>query len=236
MRIKRPAARPDDEPAGTAGRAGTAPEKGAGEISLLSQPDPSLGATGGEPSVEVVGSLEAMFREISFGDFSGPPPDRLPQLIGKYDELWQLALADPLTGLANRMLLLDRLNRELTRCQRHGGCVIVSHIDLRNLRNINDELGYTSGNEVLCRVTRRLTSMLRSEDTVSRVGESELVAVMTIDNELAVGPLMRRVQDVLDDPIAVTGRDVRLSASLGTVTARSSESAEQVLARAGQAA
>lgn len=233
MRMKRPAARPDEAPTGTAG---TASEEGAAELSLLGQPGVPPEATGVSPSVEDLGSLEAMFREISFGDFSGPPPDRLPQLIGRYDELWQLALADPLTGLANRMLLLDRLNRELTRSQRHGGCVIVSHIDLRNLRNINDELGYTSGNEVLCRVTRRLTSMLRSEDTVSRVGESELVAVMTIDNELAAGPLMRRVQDVLDDPIAVTGRDVRLSASLGTVTARNSESAEEVLARAGQSA
>jgi len=241
MRMKRPAARPDEAPTGTAGTAGTASEEGAAELSLLSQPGVSPEGTGVSSSVESssvedLGSLEAMFREISFGDFSGPPPDRLPQLIGRYDELWQLALADPLTGLANRMLLLDRLNRELTRSQRHGGCVIVSHIDLRNLRNINDELGYTSGNEVLCRVTRRLTSMLRSEDTVSRVGESELVAVMTIDNELAAGPLMRRVQDVLDDPIAVTGRDVRLSASLGTVTARNSESAEEVMARAGQSA
>jgi GGDEF domain-containing protein len=43
------------------------------------------------------------------------------------------------------MRLLDRLNGELTRCQRHGGCVIVSHIDLRNLKDINDELGYSSG-------------------------------------------------------------------------------------------
>jgi DNA/RNA endonuclease YhcR with UshA esterase domain len=59
---------------------------------------------------------------------------------------------------------------------------------------------------------------------------------MTIDNELFVEPLMRRLQDALDDPIAVTGRDVRLSASLGTVTARNSESAEEVLARAGHAA
>ena len=83
-------------------------------------------------------------------------------------------------------------------------------------------------------MSRRLTSMLRSEDTVSRVGESELVAVMTIENERFIGPLMQRVQDVLDDPIAVSGGRVQVSANLGTVTATSAESAEEVLARAGR--
>jgi diguanylate cyclase (GGDEF)-like protein len=177
-----------------------------------------------------------MFEEISFGDFINDQGKRRPRFMGRYDDLWQLSLADPLTGLANRMLLLDRLTRELTRRRRHGGCVIVSHIDLNNLKEINDQFGYTSGNEVLLGMTRRLTSMLRSEDTVSRVGESELVAVMTIENEEFAGPLMRRVREVLDNPVSVSGGAVRVSTTLGTVTARNSESAEEVLARAGHAA
>jgi diguanylate cyclase (GGDEF)-like protein len=179
--------------------------------------------------------LEAMFEQISSADLGGGKAER-PTFATRYDELWQLSLADPLTGLANRMLLLDRLTRELTRCQRHGGHVIVSHIDLGNLRDINGELGYTSGNEVLRGMTRRLTSMLRSEDTVSRVGETELVAVMTIEDEQFVGPLMQRVQGVLDNPVPIADGQVRVSATLGTVIARISESAEEVLARAGSAA
>jgi diguanylate cyclase (GGDEF)-like protein len=177
-----------------------------------------------------------MFNEISSGDATDRLTQKPTQNSGKYDELWQLALADPLTGLANRMLLLDRLNRELTRRQRHGGCVIVSHIDLQNLRDINDELGYSSGNEVLRGISRRMTSLLRSEDTVSRVGESKLVAVMTVENEEAVGPLMQRLQEAFDVPIAVTDRQVRVSVSFGMVTARDAESAEEVLTRAGLAA
>jgi diguanylate cyclase (GGDEF)-like protein len=159
-----------------------------------------------------------------------------PEPTGKYDDLWQLSLADPLTGLANRMLLLDRLTRELTRRRRHGGCVIVSHIDLDNLKDINDEFGYSSGNEVLRGMSKRLTAMLRSEDTVSRVGETELVAVMTVADEQYVAPLMQRVQAVLDDPILVTGQHLRIRTTLGTVTAENSESAEEVLERAGHAA
>ena len=216
MRIKRTVSK-----SGTA-RRDVASEASATGLKVLAPPDRSPAP---------FESLEAMFQEISSGDPTGATPPTT-----KYDDLWQLSLADPVTGLANRMLLLDRLTRELTRCRRHGGCVVVSHIDLGNLKDINDQLGYPSGNEVLRGVSRRLTSMLRGEDTVSRVGESELVAVMTIENERFVGPLMQRVQDVLDDPISISGGRVQVSANLGTVTAGSAESAEEVLARAGDAA
>jgi diguanylate cyclase (GGDEF)-like protein len=235
MRIKRTVPK-----SGTA-RRDVASEATATALKVLPPPTKSHAPTDRDASSDVPeerlpASLESMFREISSValrevDSTQPPPPAT-----RYDDLWQLSLADPVTGLANRMLLLDRLTRELTRCQRHGGCVVVSHIDLGNLKDINDQLGYPSGNEVLRGMARRLTSMLRSEDTVSRVGESELVAVMTIENERFVGPLMQRVQDVLDDPISVTGGRVHVSAILGTVTARSAESAEEVLARAGDAA
>jgi hypothetical protein len=59
---------------------------------------------------------------------------------------------------------------------------------------------------------------------------------MTIENEEFAGPLMRRVREVLDNPVSVSGGAVRVSTTLGTVTARNSESAEEVLARAGHAA
>ena len=222
-------------------KSGTAPGRTATKessttLKVLEQPGAPSAAADEAAADRPFGSLESMFEEISFGDGADDKAPRRPRFMGKYDELWQLSLADPLTGLANRMLLLDRLTRELTRRRRHGGCVIVSHIDLDNFKDINDQFGYTSGNEVLLGMTRRLTSMLRSEDTVSRVGESELVAVMTIENEKYVGPLMQRVREVLDNPIAVTAGAVRVSTTLGTVTARNSESAEEVLARAGHAA
>jgi diguanylate cyclase (GGDEF)-like protein len=228
MRRKRPASKAD--------AARRAAESGDGASALQTLDQPIHSRRGHAPTAPNVASLESMFQEISSaesGSDSRPAP-----FTGRYDDLWQLSMADPQTGLANRMLLLDRLTRELTRRQRHGGCVIVSHIDLGNLKEINDELGYSSGSEVLRGMSRRLTSMLRSEDTVSRVSETELVAVMTIENEEFLEPLMRRVKAVLDNPIAVAGRDVdvRVAATLGTVTARNAESAEEVLARAGEAA
>jgi diguanylate cyclase (GGDEF)-like protein len=173
-------------------------------------------------------SVESMLREFSSAEapVTGGPPR------GKYDQLWQLSMADPHTGLANQLLLLDRLTQALVRRRRHGGEVVVCHIDLDNLAEINLDLGYTTGNTVLGEMARRLTSVLRAEDTIGRVGGSELVVVLAVTDEQVVGPLMRRLQRTLDEPVTVGGQDIRLSASLGVAVAEDSESAEDVLARA----
>jgi diguanylate cyclase (GGDEF)-like protein len=154
---------------------------------------------------------------------------------GKYDQLWQLSMADPHTGLANKLLLLDRLTQALTRRQRHGGQVFVCHIDLTNLGEINLELGYTGGNEVLSEMARRLTSILRTEDTVGRVASSELVAVMSVSDDPAVEMVTQRLQATLDDPIVIGGRNITFQAVVGVAVARDSESAEDLLARADRA-
>ncbi len=174
-------------------------------------------------------TVESMLQEIS--STSGDAPSAAPGM-GKYDQLWQLSMADPHTGLANQLLLLDRLTQALARRRRHGGEVVVCHINLDNLAEINLDLGYTIGNTVLCDMSRRLTSVLRAEDTVGRVGGSELVVVVAVNDEQAVGPLMRRLQHTLDEPVVVSGKGIRLHASLGVAIAEDAESAEEVLARA----
>ena len=103
--------------------------------------------------------------------------------------------------------LLDRLTQALARRRRHGGEVVVCHIDLDNLGEINLDLGYTTGNAVLSEMARRLTSVLRAEDTIGRVGGSELVVVVAVTDEQVVGPLLRRLQHTLDEPVTVGGQD-----------------------------
>ena len=188
--------------------------------------------TAGQGGVEVsrrgsAKSVESMLKEFSsVGDAPRSPG------AGKYDQLWQLSMADPHTGLANQLLLLDRLTQALTRRRRHGGEVVVCHIELDNLGEINLDLGYTTGNTVLCETSRRLVSILRTEDTVGRVGGSELVVVLTVTDEQAVGPLMRRIQHTLDEPVMVGGSGIRVHSSLGVAIAEDTESAEDVLSRA----
>jgi len=184
----------------------------------------------GPSSVGMPESVESMLQEFGAAGpettGAGGPPR------GQYDQLWQLSMADPQTGLANQLLLVDRLTQALARRRRHGGEVVACHIDLDNLGEINLDLGYTTGNTVLSELARRLTSVLRAEDTVGRVGGSELVVVVAITDEEVVGPLLRRLQHTLDEPITVGGQEIRLLSSLGVALAQDSESAEDVLARA----
>jgi diguanylate cyclase (GGDEF)-like protein len=202
------------EPADTSGTAGD-----------TASPGGAVQAQGPTPK-----TVESMLQEFSSSGADALVPGRAPR--GKYDQLWQLSMADPHTGLANQLLLLDRLTQALARRRRHGGEVVVCHIDLENLGEINLDLGYATGNTVLCEMSRRLTSVLRAEDTVGRVGGSELVVVLAVTDEQAVGPLMRRLQHTLDEPVTVGGQGIRLHASLGVAVAEDTESAEDVLARA----
>ncbi len=182
----------------------------------------------GAPDGGSAKSVESMLAEIS----GGVPPAGRGASGGTYDQLWQLSMADPHTGLANQLLLQDRLTQALVRRRRHGGDVVVCHIDLDNLGEISADLGYATGNSVLCETARRLTSVLRAEDSIGRVGGTELVVVVTVTDEQAVGPLMRRIQYTLDEPVQVAGDDIRLSTSLGVAVAEEGESAEAVLGRA----
>jgi diguanylate cyclase (GGDEF)-like protein len=188
---------------------------------------------GGGPGPSSVGtpeSVESMLREFSAAGPETPGVGGPPR--GKYDQLWQLSMADPHTGLANQLLLVDRLTQALARRRRHGGEVVVCHIDLDNLGEINLDLGYTTGNIVLTELAGRLTSVVRAEDTIGRVGGSELVVVVAVTDEHVVGPLLRRFQHTLDEPVVVGAQEIRVRSSLGVAVAEDSESAEDILARA----
>jgi diguanylate cyclase (GGDEF)-like protein len=203
---------------------------GEGADAREMQPERMDRGSPGPSSVGTAKSVESMLQEFSAAGpetvgVGGPPR-------GKYDQLWQLSMADPHTGLANQLLLVDRLTQALARRRRHGGEVVACHIDLDNLGEINLDLGYTTGNTVLIELARRLTSVVRAEDTIGRVGGSELVVVVAVTDEQVVGPLLRRLQHTLDEPVIVGGQEIRVRSSLGVAVAEDSESAEDVLARA----
>jgi diguanylate cyclase (GGDEF)-like protein len=194
---------------------------------------PSTEAMADTPTA-AVGSLETMFQRLTVGA-DRPPTDARPN-AGKYDPLWQLSMADPHTGLVNQLLLHDRLSQALSRRERHGGQVVVMHVDLVNLGDIHAEFGYSVGKDVVCELSRRLTSSLRNEDTVGRTSGTELVVVMTIDDATEAGILVERLQQALFGPVRVSGRSVLVSAAIGVAVAKKPESADEVLARADRAA
>ncbi|MCG6657757.1 EAL domain-containing protein [Halomonas campisalis] len=95
------------------------------------------------------------------------------------EQVYQLAFYDPLTGLPNRRLLLDRLKSALKASHRSAQFGALMFIDLDNFKVINDTQGHQQGDELLCQVARRLTSVLRETDTVARLGGDEFVVMLT---------------------------------------------------------
>lgn len=123
------------------------------------------------------------------------------------------ALHDPLTGLANRTLLRDRLHHALAR--RDRGATAALFVDLDNFKQVNDTHGHAAGDAVLVEIARRLHTAVRPGDTIARLGGDEFVAVCEgIDEEaaLAVG---QRLHDAIRLPVTAGDAEHRLSASIG---------------------
>lgn len=125
------------------------------------------------------------------------------------------AVHDPLTGLANRTLLRDRLEHALARSQRERGATAVLFVDLDNFKRVNDTYGHATGDAVLVEIARRLQSAVRPGDTIARLGGDEFVAVceeIDADAACAVG---RRLQQAIRRPFVAGGAEHRVSASIG---------------------
>ena len=132
------------------------------------------------------------------------------------DRLTYLAQFDPLTGLPNRTLFLDRLSQGITLAQRNQWRVGAVSIDLDRFKTVNDTLGHAVGDELLSAVAARLQTCLRSADTVGRLGGDEFAFVLTdlakADDAALVA---QKVITALAQPFQLSGVEVYVSASLG---------------------
>jgi diguanylate cyclase (GGDEF)-like protein len=148
------------------------------------------------------------------------------------DELSFLATHDPLTGLPNRTLILDRVEQMLARSARSKAPVAALFVDLDNFKAINDTLGHSTGDELLRAVTARLGGVVRGADALGRLGGDEFV-VISEELSLSVGPelIAERLLDALKHPFNL-GVDkqtrVTVTASIG-IAAGDRISAEELL-------
>ncbi|HEY0398725.1 MAG TPA: GGDEF domain-containing protein, partial [Acidimicrobiia bacterium] len=127
------------------------------------------------------------------------------------------ALHDPLTGLANRGLLMEQLGQALARARRRPGSVAVLFLDLDRFKVVNDSLGHATGDDLLVEVARRLERVMRSADMVARLGGDEFVIlaedVASVDEAFA---LARRLREAVAAPMPVgAGQRVVVTASVG---------------------
>jgi len=146
------------------------------------------------------------------------------------------ALHDPLTGLANRSLFLDRLEHALQKARRTETSVAVLYLDLDGFKLVNDSLGHAAGDDLLAAVAPRLKQVLRPADTVSRFGGDEFaVLVEDVTNERDPTRIAERIAEGLTQPFVLREREKFVSASVGISIGHGSESAETLLRNADAA-
>jgi diguanylate cyclase len=134
----------------------------------------------------------------------------------KLDELTRSSQRDALTDTPNRALMLDRLENAIAMGRRHRTHVAVIFLDLDHFKAINDTLGHAVGDEVLKLVARRLESVVRASDTVSRHSGDEFLMLLTdVSHRSAVAAIAAKVLAAVLEPALVGQSEIGLSASVG---------------------
>ena len=163
--------------------------------------------------------------------------DANARLTHQEQQLRSLVHHDPLTGLANRVLLYDRIELALAHSRRKGLPVAVLLIDLDAFKPVNDAWGHAVGDRLLVEVARRLSSQVRATDTVARLGGDEFVVVL---HELQDGAEALQVADKLvrelARPFQTESADLQISASIGVaIHPRHGEDVQSLMRQADQA-
>ena len=149
----------------------------------------------------------------------------------------EASLHDGLTGLPNRVLMMDRIEHAFARGRRSGGRLAVLFIDLDRFDSINDLYGHRIGDELLVSVAVRLTAHLRPGDTLARLAGDEFVVLCEgLESAEQASAVASRLSVRLDEPFAVTGHELRVTSSIGVAFAdEGTHDPEQVLHDAGTA-
>ena len=131
-------------------------------------------------------------------------------------KLLTLANFDSLTGLPNRTLLLDRIERGLEHAKRTAKSMAVFFIDLDKFKQVNDSLGHKAGDELLIIIAKRLSDKLRKEDTVARLGGDEFVIMIEdVSSVEAISALVTEISFIIDTPVTLSSQTVSVSSSIG---------------------
>jgi diguanylate cyclase (GGDEF)-like protein/PAS domain S-box-containing protein len=158
-------------------------------------------------------------------------------LKNQQGQLEHIAHHDILTNLPNRVLLLDRLEQALLRCQRRQTSLAVAYVDLDGFKTVNDRYGREVGDTLLVAIAHHMKSALRDEDTLARIGGDEFVAILAdLERPQDCNAVLNRLLATAADPVRLGDRTLQMSASIGvTLYPQDGADADQLLRHADQA-
>jgi diguanylate cyclase (GGDEF)-like protein len=170
--------------------------------------------------------LQAEFNQTQQGDLiaanqqlvlsSIQAEQELEQVKSHVGELTRSSQRDALTDTPNRTLMLDRISRSISYARRHHRQLALIFLDLDHFKQINDNMGHQTGDDVLKLVTRRLSNVLRDSDTISRHGGDEfLILLSAIESDEAVALIAEKILQALAAPVIFSDVPVSIRASLG---------------------
>ena len=169
------------------------------------------------------------------GDLEERVAERTRELAAAREELEHLALYDPLTGLANRTLLADRLGQAMAQAARGAAAPAVLVLDLDGFKAVNDGFGHGVGDELLVAVADRLRGAVRDGDTVARLGGDEFAIVLADASPGQVLDVAARVQRATTGPVRIRDHSCWVGASIGVCFGVRGQSADTVLGDADTA-
>jgi diguanylate cyclase (GGDEF)-like protein len=158
------------------------------------------------------------------------------QLLAAQQHLRQQATCDALTGLWNRAMILDVLDRQVARARREGGPLSVIMADLDHFKDVNDTYGHVVGDRVLYQAARQLVTALRPYDTVGRYGGEEFLMVLPGCDEARAAALAERLRwGMAAEPLDGDGQAVNVTLSLGVAAWDATMTSREVLQAADAA-
>ena len=154
----------------------------------------------------------------------------LAQLSSLKEELRHQAFHDPLTGLANRALFTDHVERHLRGTT--GEMPVVLFVDVDDFKLVNDSFGHATGDALLVKIAERLRGCVRADDLAARLGGDEF-GILLLDDPLLsrAERISQRIILALQAPFAINGKELRVGASIGIATGSGGEEAPQELLR-----
>lgn len=127
----------------------------------------------------------------------------------------ELAFFDPLTGLPNRRLLEDRFGQALAEAERLQGKLALFFVDLDNFKRVNDSLGHSVGDSLLCAMADRMRGVVRKVDTVARLGGDEFIMVLPYMGAEEAAEVARRLLEICSQPFLLGPHELAVTPSVG---------------------